>query len=237
MPLLQPKQISKLIEGRVYVGNYPFVAGAGVSTFDATIPLSGALISAGDNGVNVPLQQFIAATQPGLVTSGNNIVEIYVSSTKLKMSDASGNEVYGRLTWAMGAYTVSLYSLIGGVETPYVVPGNITIDFVPSYVFTFETLPASFATRMKTSYVSDDPATSGQRVFVQPLVVTALNTIAAMVHPYVPGKAVIYVNGQAHSDVHGSFTITPGSTALVWNPIPAGFNLEPTDELFIEYTY
>lgn len=242
--LIQAKQIHKLIAGRVYIGGYAFTAGAGIDSFDATVSITAALLTAGEDAetnaaVAVPLQNYIPGVQQGLITSGrNNLVEVFDTATKLKLEDAGGNEVYGRLSEAAGVYTVTLYSLVAGADVAYVPPANVTIDFIVPYVYQLNKLPHDFATSIKAIYVDDDPGTAGSaRVILEQVSVTALNTVANLTTNYSTGPAKMYVNGQVFTTLEGAFTLVPGGVGVTWNQGTTGFNLATTDTVHVEYPY
>lgn len=235
MPLIQPKQIDKLIAGRVAVVGFTSAGGA---SDDIAAPLTTALTTAGDGGVAVPLQVYAAAVQPGVnVTVGQNTVEVYATATKTKLDDGSGNEVYGRITNpGAGVWRVDYFSSVAGVETSFTAPAG-DYDYVLPYVFTFETLPTDFATVLKASYVQDDPAAAAARVAKELLTPTALNTLPALSNAYSAGEAHLIVNGQVVSSLTTAVIFTPTSTAVTWDPLTAGYNLETTDSVIAVYPY
>lgn len=232
MPLVQRKQIKAFLGGRIYIAGYAFAGGA--NNFSATAQLTTALATAGRSNSAVPLQTYIADTRQGVLAAGRNIVEIYNATTKQKITDASGNEVYGRIdaTW-----TVSLFSEIAGVETAYTLVAATTLDYAVPYIFTFDSLPEDALLGVKSTYVNDDPFASGGRVAFELLTVTALNTLSALTNPYSNGVAEMYINGQMVSTLDGSFTLTGGSTAVTWVPATAGYNLQTTDIVHIRYPW
>lgn len=240
--LIQSKQVSKLVASRVTVAGYNYTAGVGVTSFDGTVDMTTALATAGNGGIPVPVQQYIQGTQSGVITAGRNIVEIYDSVTGLKMyaDTAAGEEIYGRVTFAAGVYTIGLFTMIAGVETAYEFLTNQVIDYVFPYVFTFATLPEDALLGIKSTYVNDDPTSglSDPRTYTEILPVTGLNAIAGgITFPYTTGVAWMSVNGQWLSTLDGSFTLAAGLQTVVWNNAIAGYNLDTTDVVTIKYPY
>lgn len=159
--LIQPKQIDKLIAGRIYAQGHTFVSGAGVSTTDVTSVMTAACTGAGHLGSNLPVQAYIADTQPGVDIGPNNVVEVFEATSRTKLASDAGNEVYGRITEAAGVWTVQLFELdSAGVETPFEPTADRTLDFGIQYYYEFKDLPADFATSLKAAYVNDDPKSS-----------------------------------------------------------------------------
>ncbi len=90
-----------------------------VSSIDVSSSISGtAVTSAG-------------STEGILTDSPNNKVFIRDGATKdSPLSDTNGNQVYGRLTYANSAFTLSFFTEVDGTETAFTMPADQTIDFV-----------------------------------------------------------------------------------------------------------
>jgi hypothetical protein len=160
---------------------------------------------------------------------------VYSGADGGKLADAAGNEVYGRLTFAAGAYTLALYTAPGGVQTVYAPAAPVTLDFSTQYLYTFELLPHDFAVAENAKYVGDDPASTAGRVNEQLLTVTALNTLSLMSFPYTTGPVSLNVNGQVISSLLGAFTVA--GTGITWLPAVAGYNLATTDRVVVRCPY
>jgi hypothetical protein len=138
-----------------------------------------------------------------------------------------------------GAFVVMFYSNSGGTEASYSFPISVdalTIKFVIPYLYTFEHLPFDFATGMKSVYVNDDPSSSSSSVQVEQITVTAQNAVDALAFVFKPAtRSTIYVNGQVVLSNTAQYSIDAVTNMVVWNPVIAGYNLMPTDEVMIEY--
>lgn len=224
MALVQSKQVKKFIDA--YVGVTSFTASS-TSTV-VTTAITTALSSAGSGSVSMPLQ-VASATQVGVISTGNNRVEIYDSATKEKLV-SSGLEVYGRLTQASGVYTLSYYVLNTGVETAVTVATDIDFEF--PYRFDFARVPSDFAISVKTKFVGEDPTGSGYSIIREIRNVTALNTLASLSKTPLYGVELI-VNGVSELSVGTSFSVL--GKAITWNPTNAGYALETTDTVIAVY--
>lgn len=100
------------------------------STSVTNVPLRGYAIGGtnitGATGLSTDVSGLMVSFSPSsgstvegvVVTPGLNKTFIFDSNGD-KIEDGSGNEVYGRLTYLTGVWTLSYYSLVVGVETPY----------------------------------------------------------------------------------------------------------------------
>jgi hypothetical protein len=227
MSLIQSKQVSKFLQAPIFLSAFTFAAG---STTSITAALTTAAATAGDGGVSVPVQ-VASATQEGFITSGNNTVQVWDNATGQRLADAKGNEVYGRLT---GAYTLSLYSKIAGVETAYTYAGG-NIDLEVPYKFTFEHYPSDAAVGLDVRYVGNDPAGAGS-MKAELLIVTATNTLSAVsTAPNTAKEIVLIVNGQDMSSLASPAPFTVAGTAVTWSSVNAGYSLATTDSVVIHY--
>lgn len=225
--LTQAKQVAKLLYAPVRVSGFTATA----ATSDVvTTAVTTALGTAGDGGVAVPLA-VATATAAGVVTTGNNRVEVYNATTQEKISIA-GNEIYARITEAAGVYTLSYFSVVAGVETATTLDSAYTLDFEFPYQFTFVTYPREAAVAIKARNVSDDPK-SAAKPFYETVAVTATNTLAALTATPVDLTQVkMTVNGQTlYAPLH--FTVV--GTAVTVNAGTIGYNIETTDLVYVEY--
>lgn len=109
-------------------------SGGPISAGSFVVPLSGFFIQgtdlAGVTGVSTDVSTELAAKSPSsgsgslgvVVTTTYNRVVIRQATgvdTGDKFEDAFGNEVYGRVTWLAGVWTLSYYVDLSGTETAY----------------------------------------------------------------------------------------------------------------------
>lgn len=226
MAQVRSKQIKKLIDA--YVGVSGFTA-SGTST-DVTADITTALTTAGEGSVSVPLQ-LASASQIGVITSGNNRVEIFDATTKLKL-DSNGLEIYGRMTESTGTYTLEYYVLDSGVETAVTVATDIDFEF--PYRFDFKRVPPNFAINVKTKYVGDDPSGGVFSLIREARTVTALNTLANLSKTPLFGVTLI-VNGVSESSSDSPAPFTVAGKVITWNATNAEYTLETTDKVTAQY--
>ncbi|NEP10848.1 MAG: hypothetical protein F6K14_11670 [Symploca sp. SIO2C1] len=229
MTLIQSKQVSKVLAGHIKVSG--FSASGGSS--DVTTALGAAVATAGSGGVAVPLQPSPNEATVGVVTVGNNRVEIDDGG----FDDGNGNEVYGRLTESGGVYSLTYYSLVGGVQTPYTFAAATSIDFEFSYRFDFARVPADFAITSGYRVVGGGGSSSGGvNTYTELLTITATNTLANLTKtPDVTANVLLIVNGVVYSTLgNGEFSLA--GKVLNWIPNNAGFSLEVTDKVVAQYT-
>ena len=221
--------------------NFNLFAPLGVSGFSAsgvddvvTAVITTALSTAGRGGVSVPLQ-VSSSDSVGVITAGDNRTEIIASATKQRLSDANGNEVYGKLTETGGIYTLSYYSLINGVETAYTMPST-SVDFFFNYCFDANRLPPNFAVALPTRIVNQDP-TKGQSASqqIERLTVTALNTVSNLTKTPVSGSLQLIVFGIVHSLADSPTPFSVSGKSITWNAVNAGYDLETSDNVIAEY--
>lgn len=86
--------------------------------------------------VSAPMTAFTASTGPTslgvVVTTPNNRAIIRAGSgdnTYSQLIDATGNEIYGRITISGSIWTLAFYSLIAGTETAYTFSGTVDIKW------------------------------------------------------------------------------------------------------------
>jgi hypothetical protein len=139
-------------------------------------------------------------------------------------------------------YTLSFFTMLSGVETPFdflatdFPGGDIELDLVVNYLFTFEHLPASFANSVKSAYVMDDPAGASAAIKEEEITITALNTFDPLTYKYKSGTpSIISINGQTLQSIGGSFSIDTLTHTLVWNNLVAGYDIETDDDVILVY--
>jgi hypothetical protein len=238
MPQLQPKQIAKLIAGVIKITG--FTVTASTSSTVITSQLATALSTAGNGGGSVALIQSTNNTSPGVPTSSpGNKSEIWNSTTKEKMATAAGYEIYGRLTFAASIWTLSYYYLDGtGTEQSYTLlntdPTLIDVDFI--YRFQFVDFPTDGLVSIITRNVYFDPVGSGAAAIVEQLTVTATNVLSNIsVAPGFPTKTILFVNGKAEAAVAVPAPFTLAGNVVTWSSSNAGYILETTDNVVVEY--
>lgn len=237
MGLIQPKQVKKLIAGVTKITGLT-AAGSTTSTV-VTSQLASALAVAGDGGSSVALLQSLNNTQPGVPsTDPGNKCGIWNSTTKEKIGTVSGNfEVYARLTFATSIWTLSYYYLDGtGTEQSYTFPSNTVIDFNFVYRFQFADFPTDGLVSIVTRDIYSDPAGSGAAAIFEKLTVTSTNTLANISQsPSFPLKTLLFVNGKTEVAVGAFPPFSVSANAVTWNQSNAGYILETTDDVTIEY--
>lgn len=71
-----------------------------------------------------------SSTAGGVIGNGTKAYKCQVRDhdTQNAIDDGSGNEVYGRLTYSGGSYTLTWYSMVAGVETSYNFTSSVDLD-------------------------------------------------------------------------------------------------------------
>lgn len=240
MSLLKSKQIEKVLTG--YIGVAAVASGAAGSR-NVTTDITTALATAGNGGIAVSLQvstsinagaNLLEKWTPGVITLGSNRTLIYSSGTKQKLIDGSGNEIYGRITEAAGVYTLTYYSEVAGVETPYTFTGSVNIDYLFAYRFRFAQFPADATIRVFESFVGEDPLSVGGRKVMEVLTITATNTINSLTLTPTANTVQLFVNGIGEDQLAGgAFSVT--GLAITWNPVTAGYDLDTVDRAVVIY--
>lgn len=136
---IKSKQIEKNLATSIQISAF---SGAGADDVVTSV-ITTALSTAGNGGVSVPLQVSTSVDVIGVITSSpNNRVEIWNATTKDKINDVNGEEVFGRLTQSGGVYTLTYFSLnpTTGAETAHTLAAT-SIDFEFNYRFDFERFP------------------------------------------------------------------------------------------------
>ena len=230
MPLAS-KQVTKPIAASIRIGGF---SASGSSTA-VTAAITTALTTAGSSGAPVPLQVSTSDSVLGVITTGNNRIEIADATSKAKLADAAGNEVYGRLTQATGVYTLSYFTLVSGTETAFSFASATNIDFEFNYRFSFATIPADFAIAVQSRNVQQDPASSGGRTQVDVLTIATLNTVPNLSRLPIAGSNVtLVVNGESFDSANGA--ITYSGQSVTWVLGVAGMPLDTTDRVIARYS-
>lgn len=233
MSKIQSKQIEHIESAYVRIAGF---SATGASN-NATTAITTALSTAGRGGVSVPLQVSTSENVVGVITTGSfNRVELWNGTTKQKMSDSTGNEVFGRLTQSGGVYTLTYYTLQSGTETAFTFASATTVDIEFAYRFDFHRVPADSAIGVKQRNIDDDSDGGGGDIFQEQVTVTALNTLAALTKTPVASTAVVLlVNGIAYSPTGGSAPFTVSGKTITWSPANATFDIETTDRVIAHY--
>ncbi len=234
MSKIQSKQVEHVQSAYVRVAGLSASGGSNTVTTAITTALS----TAGRLGVSVPLQVSATENAVGVITTGSyNRVELWNGTTKQKMSDASGNEIFGRLTQSGGVYTLTYYTIQSGTETAYTFASATTVDIEFAYRFDFHRIPADSAIGVKQRNVDDDSDGGGGDIFQEQITVTALNTLNALTKTPVASTAVVLlVNGVAYSPAGGSAPFTVTGKTISWSSTNATFDIETTDRVIAHYT-
>jgi hypothetical protein len=232
--MIPAKQIIKPQSASVRVNGFSASGTSGV----LTTAIGTALSTAGEGGVSVPVQSLGGSNTIGVIVTGaNNRTEIYGGASKLKLTDASGNEVFGRITEAGGVYTLTYFSLVAGVETAHSMPAA-AIDIEFSYRFDFARFPADAAIAVSARNISNDPAGAGGATSRnERLTVTALNTVSNLgFTPLNAATLALFVNGQQFDTFGGgAAAFSLSGVAITWSAANAGFSLEVADRVTARY--
>lgn len=232
--MIKQKQVFWVAGASVRASN---VAASGAST-NVTSAITTALSTAGKAGVSVPVQVSADEDSVGVVTASTlNLVAIQNNTSKDKIKDSAGNEVYGRLTQSAGVYTLTYYTLVNGTETAFNLPAqSIDIDF--SYRFDFARLPSDFAIALGGRVVNNDPRGSGASTFTELLTVTGTNAISALTKtPSATANILLIVNDAVYTTLGGgSARFSVSGKVITWSAANAGFNVDTTDFVVAQYT-
>lgn len=225
--LVQAKQIFKILACPVRIDGFTTT----VSTSDIiTTDLTTILTTAGSGGAAVPLVVSPDDQTLGVITTGvSNRIEIWDNTSRLKIQDGDGNEVYGRITEAAGVYTISYYSIVAGTETAFSFDGR-DIDFSVNYRFDFNRFPGDCATSITSRNVNDDPETgvNGRHV-CEELPVTALNTITSLTFLPATGPGVTFHVNHIGYGAGGSSPFTLTGKVVTWDDVAGQYDIETTD--------
>jgi hypothetical protein len=243
MNRFQSKQIDRILAGKVRTNNFPSTAAA---TANVTAAISTAIGITGYAGVFATLVESTADNVVGFITSGNNHCEIFDAVTRKKLIDATGNEIFGRLTQLAGTYTINYFSQIAGVDTAYTFAATTNIDIEFPYRFSLWTYPTDSLLATTATNINQDPNGGNGKQYWE-VVTPGVNTLSTITRPVITSSPVIYViNGQsvfAGSPANSSVVLgvnptgiitTSGGVATV-DPIALAFNIAATDDVKVTY--
>ena len=141
------------------------------------------------------------------------------------------------------AYFVKFYSRISNVETPFEFFGETggstyVFDFILPYLFTFEHLPAYFATNVKSNYIGDDPVKMGDQVFEEELTYLGINDFSKLTYVPLSGSIILVsVNGVQFSNVDSNFFgIDPVTNKMVWVDDDT-YSIDEEDTIVVNYKH
>ncbi|MBW4597474.1 MAG: hypothetical protein KME46_32405 [Brasilonema angustatum HA4187-MV1] len=230
--LLSAYQVEKLLNAFVRVNN----ASATGGSITVTSGITTALSTAGEGGVAVPLQ-VASATQIGVVAPG--VVPLFANSTKKPLTDANGNEVYGKLTEASGVYTLTFYSNVNGTETAYSFSAATAIDYLISYKYDLGRYPSDAATAYPVGDINI-AAQSGSTIprwYNEKLNVTASNVVSSLSKlPQSATTVFLIVNGKVENAFGGaSAAFSMNNKDITWSATNAKYSLTTSHEVIAFY--
>lgn len=230
------KHVIKFLAASIRASN--FTANGASAT--VTTAITTALSTAGDAASSVPLQAAATTGLGVLTTAPNNRCEVYNATSKDKFLDNKGEEVYARLTEALGAYTLSFYTLPNnGTETAYTFSASTAIDFEFAYRFDFGRLPSDAIVGVSTRNVSQDPSLNAGTAFLERLLPSAQNTLPSLTKtPTSATTLKLIVNGLVYDSLGGLgafYTANISTKAITWSAANAGFSIDTTDRVIAEY--
>lgn len=236
------KQIGGNWSARLGVLGYTFPASP--ATANVTTAISTTLSTAGElEGVAValPVTPSTGVTVPGVITTGtNNYVQLRNSTTKGPLDDGTGVEVYGRITEAASLYTLSLYTLVAGVETAYAPVSPVDVDFYFPYRIPFNRLPTDINISTSAQFVKDDPSASfsSQVLVSELLTITVTDTLPNLTFvPDDPANVQLVINTLSEDNFGGgSASYSVSGVVLTWSAANAGYPLVPGDKVVARYT-
>lgn len=198
-----------------------------------TTALTTALNTAGRDGVSVPLQ--IATIAEGVVAG--RTTAMFNAISEKPILDASGNEVYSKLSHSSGVYTLNFFSNINGAETAYTFANSTAIDAVIVYRFDLARLPSDFAISFPINDINVQSSGSiAARLQTEKLNISANNIISDLTFtPNLTSNLLLIVNGKVEN-TFGTAAFTRSGKTLTWNPINAGYNLLTTYDVIAQYT-
>lgn len=225
------KHVEKILAAPVRAVGF---SASGSST-TVTTAITTALTNAGTGAATMPLQVSANDLAIGVIVSGqSNRVEISDATTKDKLKDDSGNEVYGRITHATGVYTLSYYTLVDGTETEYTFDSSTSIDFEFGYRFDFARYPTDAAIAIPSRNIAQDPKGTGGTAFGERLNVLSTNTLAELTKtPIAASTLELNVNGESFDADSGAFTVS--GTTVTWNASTAKLQLDTSDRVYARY--
>ena len=228
MTLLQAKQVSKFLAAWVALSNQTV---SSANSLAVTSALTTALATAGNNGTSVPLNQNGAYNAEGVICGSTSIVPVYAYPSG-SIIEIAGNQVYGVITYAASVYTVSFYTLVGGVQTAAIL--NQAVNLLIPYSFSFNDLPYTAILQIPDSDPGA-PGSGGTFYYDAGVTVTGTNTLSNLTKSPVSGTSVVLaVNGQVMCN-GTDFTVS--GQALTWVAGTAGYSLATTDVIGCWYAF
>lgn len=236
------KQLDGNLSARYGVLGYTFPASP--TAANVTTVINSTLSTAGElDGAAVALNLVPSSgvdVAGVVVTAPKNYVQVRNNTTKGPLDDGAGNEVYGRVTEASSVYTLSLYTLIAGVETAYAPVSPTAIDFFFPYRIPFNRLPTDILIESNAQFVKDDPSQSfsSQVTVTENLTIAVTNTVPNLTFtPDDPTNVQLIVNKIVEDSFGGgaaSFSIS--GVIITWSAANAGYPLVPGDRVRARYT-
>lgn len=201
------------------------------SSGNPTTQMGTALNTAGKGGTVLP-NQVGSSSAMGWVTSGNNIVLIFDSSSKEGIKDAQGNRVYARLTGS-NPYTLSYFAMAGATETTYSFAAAIGVDLFLPYVYQAGRMPIDIDVRI-SQYAGFDFGSIGGATqpayFTQSLTIAIDNTVPVLSKaPSSTSGVFLMVRGIVYHSNGSTPAFTVGGTSnktVTWSETNARFMLK-----------
>ena len=235
MPRFEPKLINKILSGWIKITEFTYSGGA--TSVNITSTIGSALLTAGEGGVAVSLLPSTASNVNGvIVTPPNNKVEVWDSATKSKIASPAGNEVYGKITHSSGIYSLSLYTLVSGIEQVFTFSGNFQIDFDFGYRFRFEEFPTDGIISNITRNVNQDTQGSNGIEITEVREVLSTNVLQNLSSPpSAPLRTKLLVFGKVEDCISPNASFSVSGTIITWNSSNAGYSLQPGDRVVAIY--
>lgn len=228
--LIKAKQIKRMFVTYIRANGISVTAAAGSAT--VTTALTTAASSAGDFGNAVPVQVAVynSGTQTeGFVTStADNRVQVYDATTKKKLEDGSGGEVYGELS---GTYTITFFK---GDGSAYTFLATTSVDIEVPYLFEFHKLPKGAMIAVQARNVDDDADAGDGRLVMEVLTPTGTDTFPNLTKTPVSSTLRLTINGQTIDCLSGS-GLTHAAKVITWTSATVGFIAETTDRVIAFY--
>lgn len=231
---IKGKQVNKYFSGYIRVSG---TSVTGLSS-NVTLGITSALLGAGHNSQNLTLAPSVTANTGGIVTNAPyNRVEIFDSNSKEKIV-STGEEVYGRITEAIGVYTLSFYFKDNnGIETVHNFSIITPIDYEFLYRFQFGELPTEiFVGLTSRNVVTDAGGSSNGTDYSEITTVTGIDTLASLNYsPTGPDDIILYVNSKPEFAIGATPSFSVVGTSVTWLAANAGYSIDPTDVVTSEY--
>lgn len=227
---------------------------------DITSALTAMMSTAGRGNVALPLQVAVInpadqaeAYVPGIVVDPafNKVSMNYGDGDAIKIGATTSDgikygDVYGRITFNGGVWTVSPYetniddgteTLMSGLRGMGMTTGARTLVLGIPVIVSWDLYDPRWDIANSMFSMAPESITQGTRRQMERLPVTTMNNLPALSRTAV-GPVTLFVNHLAYSSAEDNpaFGVTAG-LLLTWNPASAGFNLTTTDEVIAEYFY